>query len=133
MDIIYELADLNIIPTSMIDISDGLASDLLHICRQSGLGAALYEDKLPFDQTTLQTAVEFKMDVMTFVLNGGEDYELLFTISHDDFEKLRNHRDIHFIGYMQEKDKGVNLITRSEQTVPITAQGWDHFLQSKSQ
>jgi thiamine-monophosphate kinase len=132
LDIIYELGEIGILPTAMIDISDGLASDLLHICKQSGLGANLYEDKLPYDQSTLQTAVEFKMDVMTFVLNGGEDYELLFTISHDDFEKIKNHRDIHFIGYMQQTGRGVNLITNSKQTVPVTAQGWDHFKSGKN-
>jgi len=126
-DIIYELDELGIVPNSMIDISDGLASDLKHICKQSGLGANLYEDKLPYDHSTLQTAIEFKMDIMTFVLNGGEDYELLFTIQHDDFEKIKNHRDIHFIGYMQEAAKGINLITKTEQAVPIIAQGWNHF------
>jgi len=126
-DIIYELDDLKIRPTSMIDVSDGLASDLKHICKQSGLGANIYEDKLPYDHKTLQTAVEFKLDVVTAIMNGGEDYELLFTISQDDFQKVKNHRDIHFIGYMQEKDKGINLITRNGNTAPVLAQGWDHF------
>lgn len=127
MDIIYEMDELKIIPSSMIDVSDGLASDLKHLCKQSGLGANIYEDKLPYDHMTLQTAVEFKMDVITCVLNGGDDYELLFTISHDDFEKVKNHRDIHFIGYMQEKDKGINLITKGGNALSVKAQGWDHF------
>jgi thiamine-monophosphate kinase len=127
MDIVYELEELDILPTSMIDVSDGLASDLKHICRQSGLGANIYEDKLPYDQMTLEAAVEFKLDVVTTIMNGGEDYELLFTISQKDFEKVKNHRDIHFIGYMQETDQEVCLITRSGNEVPVKAQGWDHF------
>ncbi len=127
MDIIYEFDELKIIPTSMIDVSDGLASDLKHICKLSGLGANIYEDKLPYDHLTLKTAVEFKMDVVTAIMNGGEDYELLFTISQNDFEKIKNHRDIHFIGYMQEKDMGINLITKGGNPVPVKAQGWDHF------
>ncbi len=126
MDIIHELADLKVIPTSMIDVSDGLASDLMHICHQSEVGAVLYEDKLPIDQQTYQTSVDFKIDPVTSVLNGGEDYELLFTIRQKDFELLKNHPDIHFIGYVQEKDKGINLVTKSENVVPIQAQGWKH-------
>jgi thiamine-monophosphate kinase len=127
MDIIYELKDIGVLPTSMIDVSDGLASDLFHICHQSGVGAALYEDKLPIDTQTYQTAVDFKIDPITCVMNGGEDYELLFTIKQDDFEKLKTHPDIHFIGYIQEKKKGINLVTKSENVVPLRAQGWDHF------
>lgn len=127
MDIIYELKDKGIVPTSMIDISDGLASDLFHICNQSGVGAALYEDKLPIDEQTYQTSGSFKIDPVTCVMNGGEDYELLFTIKQDNFEKLKNHPDIHFIGYMQAKDKGINLVTKAENVVPLQAQGWDHF------
>ena len=127
MDIIYELKDIGILPTSMIDVSDGLASDLFHICHQSGVGAALYEDKLPIDSQTYQTAVDFKIDPVTCVMNGGEDYELLFTIRQDDFDKLKNHPDIHFIGYIQERKKGINLVTKSENVIPLRAQGWDHF------
>lgn len=127
MDIIYELQELRMLPTSMIDISDGLASDLFHICKQSGLGAVIYEDKLPIDAQTYQTAGSFKIDPVTCVMNGGEDYELLFTIKQDDFNKLKNHPDIHFIGYIQEKKKGINLVTKSGNIVPLRAQGWDHF------
>jgi thiamine-monophosphate kinase len=127
MDIIYELKDKGILPTSMIDVSDGLASDLFHICNQSGVGAALYEDKLPIDEQTYQTAGSFKVDPVTCVMNGGEDYELLFTIRQEDFEQLKNHPDIHFIGYIQAKDKGINLVTKAENVVPLEAQGWDHF------
>lgn len=127
MDIIYELKDKGLVPTSMIDISDGLASDLFHICNQSGVGATLYEDKLPIDEQTYQTAGSFKIDPVTCVMNGGEDYELLFTIKQKDFEQLKNHPDIHFIGYIQAKDKGINLVTKAENVVPLRAQGWDHF------
>jgi len=127
MDIVYELKDIGVLPTSMIDVSDGLASDLFHICHQSGVGAALYEDKLPIDSQTYQTAVNFKIDPITCVMNGGEDYELLFTIKQDDFEKLKPHPDIHFIGYIQDQKKGINLVTKSENVVPLRAQGWEHF------
>lgn len=127
MDIIYELRDKGIVPTSMIDVSDGLASDLFHICNLSNVGAAIYEDKLPIDNQTYQTAGSFKIDPVTCVMNGGEDYELLFTIKQDDFEQLKIHPDIHFIGYIQAQDKGINLVTKAENVVPLRAQGWDHF------
>jgi thiamine-monophosphate kinase len=127
MDIIYDLKDQGIVPSSMIDVSDGLASDLFHICKLSKVGAALYEDKLPIDAQTYNTAVDFKIDPITCVMNGGEDYELLFTIKQADFKKLKNHPDVHFIGYIQDRKKGVNLVTKSENVVPIKAQGWDHF------
>jgi thiamine-monophosphate kinase len=128
MDIIHELADLGVIPTSMIDISDGLASEILHLCSQSNLGATLFEDKLPIAKEVYDVAInEFKLEPTVCALNGGEDYELLFTIKQSDFEKLKNHEDISFIGYMNEKEKGVNLVTRGNNTIPIQAQGWKHF------
>ncbi|MDX1627236.1 MAG: thiamine-phosphate kinase [Fulvivirga sp.] len=129
MDIIHELGEMNIIPTSMIDISDGLASDLLHLSKKSEVGMAIYEDKLPIDKMTYDTAIEFKIDATTAALNGGEDYELLFTISQEDFEKLKNHRDIHFIGYVRDKADGNVLQTKQGNTVPLQAQGWDHMKQ----
>lgn len=127
MDIIHELAELNIKPSSMIDISDGLASELMHLSKKSNVGVAIYEDKLPIDKQTYDTAYQFKIDPTTCALNGGEDYELLFTISQDDFEKLKNHRDIHFIGYVHELEKGNVMQSKSGNTVPIQAQGWDHL------
>ncbi len=128
MDIIHEFADLGIIPTSMIDISDGLASEILHICTQSNVGATIFEDKLPIDKMVYDVAInEFKLDPTICALNGGEDYELLFTIKQSDFEKLKNHEDISFIGYINEKEKGINLITRGNAVIPIQAQGWKHF------
>ena len=130
-DIMYDLKEAGVKPTSMIDISDGLASDLLHLCHQSKIAARIFEDKLPIDQRTFQTAVELNINPVTGALNGGEDYELLFTINQDDFEKIKNHFDIHFVGYMDKSEKGAILITKQENAVPITAQGWSHFESQK--
>ncbi len=127
MDIIHEFATLGIVPTSMIDVSDGLASELFHLSKHSKLGVAIYEDKLPIDKQTYETAAEFNIDPNTCALNGGEDYELLFTISQEDFEKVKTHAEIHTIGYMQAADKGKAIVTRSGNTIELTAQGWKHF------
>lgn len=127
MDIVYELAELNVKPKAMIDISDGLASELYHLSKQSNVGFFIYENKIPIDKQTYDTAVEFNIDPITCAMNGGEDYELLFSISQDDYEKLKSHPDIHFIGYATEKEKGINLVTKNENIVPVKAQGWDHF------
>lgn len=128
LDIVIELADLGVVPTSMMDVSDGLASELFHLCKHSGLGVAIFEDKVPMDAKMFETAaIEFKIDPITAALNGGEDYELLFTISQDDFEKLKLHSDIHFIGYMQHPMKGKTLTTKSGNVVDIEAQGWRHI------
>ncbi|WP_017731334.1 thiamine-phosphate kinase [Nafulsella turpanensis] len=127
MDIIHELAEQNIVPTSMIDVSDGLASELLHICRNSGVGVQIYEDKLPIDKQTYDTAVEFGIDPITCVMNGGEDYELLFTISQSEYEKLKNHMDIHFIGFVNEHANQARLVTKGGNVVDIKAQGFTHF------
>lgn len=127
MDIIHELRDLGVVPTSMLDISDGLASELFHICKQSKVGVLIYEDKLPIDKQTFDTALEFNMDPITCVLNGGEDYELLFTIDQKDFPKLEKHPDIHFIGHVTEEKEGKYLVTKSETAVALKAQGWKHF------
>jgi len=127
MDIIHDLAERNCVPTSMIDISDGLASELLHLSKNSKLGVKIFEDKVPIDHDTFETAIEFKIDPITCVLNGGEDYELLFTISPSDYEKIKNHPDIHFIGHMHDNVNQNVMITKQETVVPITAQGWNHF------
>ena len=127
MDIVYELAEMNVKPKAMIDISDGLASELFHLSKQSEIGFFIYEDKLPIDKQTYDTAVELSIDPITAVMNGGEDYELLFSISQEDYEVLKNHADIHFIGYATELEKGLNLVTKNQNVIPIQAQGWDHF------
>ncbi len=127
MDIIHEFAELGVVPTSMMDISDGLASEIFHICKASGVGATIYEDKLPIDKQTFDTAVELNLDPITCVLNGGEDYELLFTIGQKDFAKLEKHPDIHFIGHITKPEDGKYLVTKSGTAVQIKAQGWKHF------
>jgi thiamine-monophosphate kinase len=126
-DIVYELAELNLIPTSMIDISDGLASEVLHLSRQSGVAFKLFEDKIPIDNHTYDAALEFKLDPIVVALNGGEDYELLFTIRQQDLEKLKNHPDIHFIGHAHDKKEPSVLISKQGTVVPLKAQGWNHF------
>ncbi len=132
-DILKILKDAGVKPTSMIDISDGLASEILHICQQSKLGATLYEEKLPIDITTDLVAKEFSIDPTTAALNGGEDYELLFTVSQKDFEKVKEIKEIAVIGHMTEQSAGVNLVSRSGTQVEITAQGWDAFLKKDKQ
>ena len=126
-DIVHDLSELAIVPTAMIDVSDGLASEILHLCQQSAVGMQVYEDKLPIDALTMKTASEFQLSAVTFALNGGEDYELLFTVRQPDYEKLKDHPDIHTIGYVQAAEKGIHLVTQNEQLVPIQAQGWNHF------
>lgn len=128
MDIIHDLAERHCVPTSMIDISDGLASELLHLSKNSKLGVKIFEDKVPIDHDTFETAIEFKIDPITCALNGGEDYELLFTITPADYEKLKNHPDIHFIGHMHDNVNQNVMVTKQQTLVPITAQGWNHFL-----
>ena len=127
MDIIYDLDELKIVPTSMIDVSDGIASEALHISTQSGVGVKIFEDKIPIDSETYETAVEMNLDPTTAALNGGEDYELLFTITPPDYEKLKNHPDIHFIGHTHNDPKQNQLITKQGNVFTLKAQGWQHF------
>jgi len=127
MDVIHELRELRVIPTAMIDISDGLASEIMHLCKNSNLGAVITEDKLPIDQQTYETVREFDLDPLTCILNGGEDYELLFTIKQDDFDKIRNHPDITIIGVMKDASSGINVVTKAGNHFPLKAQGWVHF------
>ncbi len=124
-DITKLLKDNNIKPTSMIDISDGLASEIIHICKGSKLGCNIYEDKIPIDPTTDTVSREFSIDPTTTALNGGEDYELLFTVPVEDHDKVKGLGDISVIGHITEENSGVNLISKSGTSVPITAQGWD--------
>ncbi len=124
-DIQELLAKAGVVPTSMIDVSDGLASETLHLCKNSGLGAALFEEKIPVDRRMAQTAHEFKIDPTTAALSGGEDYELLFTVKPSDYEKIKEASEITPVGFMTEKRQGAHLITTSGQQVELTAQGWD--------
>jgi thiamine-monophosphate kinase len=114
-------------PTSMIDVSDGLASDLMHICKQSGTGAFIEEGKVPMHPDAEQTALEFKLDPITCALHGGEDYELLFTIDEKDLEKIRFMPEVFIIGEISNPGDGIKLHTTGGNIHPITAQGWNHF------
>jgi thiamine-monophosphate kinase len=127
VDIIELFKKLNIKPTSMIDVSDGLASEILHICKQSNVGCELYEEKIPIDPQTFDRAREFDLDPTVCTLSGGEDYELLFTIPIEDFEKVKNVPDFTIIGHMTAASSGVNLVAKAGTSHPITAQGWNAF------
>jgi thiamine-monophosphate kinase len=127
IDIVELLKGLGVKPTSMIDISDGLASELIHICTQSEVGCELYEDKIPLDPQTFDRAREFNLDPTVCALSGGEDYELLFTIPISDFEKIKNLPDFTIIGHITPKESGINLIAKAGTSHPITAQGWNAF------
>lgn len=126
-DIIEQLNSLGIVPTSMIDVSDGLASEILHICKQSKVGCALYEEKIPIDPVTFQTARDLNLDPTTCAMNGGEDYELLFTVSQEAYEKLKHNPDISVIGHITDSAEGTNLISKSDRVHKIQAQGWNAF------
>jgi len=114
-------------PTSMMDISDGLSSEILHICRESDLGCVLYEEKIPVAEETRQAAFKFELDPTACALSGGEDYELLFTVAQEDYDKLVLNEQISVIGYMTEPEKGKKIITKGGNTFDITAQGWNAF------
>ena len=124
-DITELLKKLEVVPTAMIDISDGLSSEMLHICKSSGMGCNLYEEKIPIDPTTYNTAREFNLDPTVCALNGGEDYELLFTIDLTDFDKIKANPNFTVIGHITEQAQGCNLITKSGALYPLTAQGWN--------
>jgi thiamine-monophosphate kinase len=126
-DQIEFLQQAEIVPTSMMDISDGLSSEILHICRQSGLGCVLYEDKIPIAEDTRNAAYKFELDPTACALSGGEDYELLFTVPQQDYDKLVLNEQISVIGYMTEQEKGTRIITKGGNTFDITAQGWNAF------
>jgi thiamine-monophosphate kinase len=117
--------DLGVHPTSMIDISDGLSSEVMHICKQSGVGAKVYEEKIPMDEQTKNMALEFNINPLVAALNGGEDYELLFTLPVADYEKIKNHPDITVIGHIADASEGVALVTGGGSEIELTAQGWN--------
>lgn len=127
MDVIYELRDLGVIPTAMIDISDGLAAEILHLCKNSGTGAVIFEDKIPIDDQTYLMATELNFSPMTAALNGGEDYELLFTVKQEDFETIKNMSDLSFLGYMTNDVDGVKLMMKSGTLINVTSPGFEHF------
>ncbi|HEV7382732.1 MAG TPA: thiamine-phosphate kinase [Dyadobacter sp.] len=124
MDVVYELAEAGVLPTAMIDLSDGLASDLLHLCAQSQVGAIVYEERLPIDDHTFLAATELNISPITAAMNGGEDYELLFTIPQDAYELIKNNPKITVIGYVTDNKDEIVLHTKGDNRVPITAQGW---------
>lgn len=125
-DVIAAFGKLEIKPTSMIDISDGLSSEIMHLCKNSKVGCNLYEEKIPMDLQTKQMAEELSINPLVAALNGGEDYELLFTISLGEYEKIKNDPDFTIIGHMTSEAEGTNLITGSGATIPLQAQGWNH-------
>jgi thiamine-monophosphate kinase len=118
---------LDIRPTSMIDVSDGLSSEILHLCKSSNVGCALYEEKIPIDPTTYNMAREFALDPTVCALSGGEDYELLFTIKQDDFEKIKGNMLVSIIGHMTDADEGIRMIDKSGGVHELKAQGWNSF------
>ena len=126
-DIVEYFAESEIIPTSMIDISDGLSSDIMHICNKSKTGCVLYEDKFPFNDEAKEFAYKLQLDPTACALSGGEDYELLFTVSQADFEKIKINPSISIIGYMTEETEGMHLLTRGGNKHPLVAQGWNHY------
>ena len=126
-DVIEFLKKCNVIPTSMIDISDGLASEVFHICTSSNVGCQLYEEKIPIDPQTYQTSMDFNTNPTVSALNGGEDYELLFTINQKDYEKIKNDPNLTVIGHITKKSQGINLIGNGNTSTPLQAQGWNHF------
>ena len=125
-DVVATLKQLGIKPTSMIDISDGLSSEIHHLCKNSNVGCNIYEEKIVLDFQTKSMAEELNINPLVASLNGGEDYELLFTIDVKDFEKLKNDPDFSVIGHMTKPDEGINLITGAGSAIPLEAQGWTH-------
>ncbi|MEO5892376.1 MAG: thiamine-phosphate kinase [Ferruginibacter sp.] len=126
-DIIEFFAENEITPTSMIDVSDGLSSETLHICKQSNLGAVIYEDKIPIHEEARQFAYKLELDPTACALSGGEDYELLFTLAQTDYDKIVLNEQISVIGYMTDAEEGTHILTRGGNKHKLTAQGWNHM------
>jgi len=126
-DIIALLKGLEVHPTAMIDISDGLSSEILHLCKQSNVGCNVYEDKIPLDPSVISACEEFKLDSSLVALSGGEDYELLFTIDQKEFPKIKGNPNLTVVGHMTAADQGAHLISRNDAKIPLTAQGWNSF------
>ncbi len=126
-DIVELLAKLDVQPTSMIDISDGLSSEILHLCKNSGVGCNLYENKIPLDPAVISACEEFRLDSTLVALSGGEDYELLFTIDQKEFLKIKGNPNLTVLGHITDKNEGTHLISRNNSKIPLTAQGWNAF------
>ena len=124
-DIRTLLHALDIQPTAMIDVSDGISSEIMHLCKQSNVGCNLYEDKLPLDPQFISVCEEFNIDSTTIAINGGEDYELLFTIAITDFDKIKGNPNFTIIGHITEPNEGTHLITRANTKIPLKARGWN--------
>lgn len=124
-DVVELLADLEVKPTAMIDISDGLSSEIIHLCKNSKVGCNLYEDKIPLDPQVIATCEEFNLDSTTIALSGGEDYELLFTVKTEDFPKIKANPNFTVIGHMTHEKEGIHLITRANTKIPLIARGWN--------
>nr|WP_294933709.1 thiamine-phosphate kinase [uncultured Flavobacterium sp.] len=125
VDVRELLEKLEIKPTSMIDISDGLSSEIMHLCKHSKVGCNLYEDKLPLDPQLINVCEEFNIDSTTVAINGGEDYELLFTIKMEDFDKIKGNPNFSIIGHMTQESEGIHLVTRANTKIELKARGWD--------
>ena len=130
-DVISFLKELDVKPTAMIDISDGLASELFHICNNSDVGVNIYDEKLPIDTKVSTTAIDFNIDPTTCVLNGGEDYELLFTVSQEDYDKIKGNPHMTVIGHVTSASSGKYLIDKQGSAIELKAQGWNHFKEDK--
>lgn len=120
-------ADLALRPTAMIDVSDGLSSEIIHLCKSSKTGANLFEEKIPLDPTVISVCEEFNIDSTTIALSGGEDYELLFTVAQDDYDKIKANPNFSIIGHITEEKEGMHLITRANEKIPMKARGWNSF------
>lgn len=126
-DIIAFFAENEIVPTSMMDISDGLSSEVLHLCKQSGLGCRIYEEKLPLADEARKAAFKFGLDPTVCALNGGEDYELIFTLKQEDYDRITLNEEISVVGYMTDAHEGTKLLSRGGNSFDLTAQGWQAF------
>ena len=127
VDVVGFLKELDVVPTSMIDISDGLASEVLHICKSSKVGCHIYDEKIPIDGATSMTAIEFNLDPNTCAMNGGEDYELLFTITQSDYDKIKGNPHMTVIGHITNEQDGTYYVDKNASAIELTAQGWNHF------
>lgn len=127
VDVLDFLSELDVLPTSMIDISDGLASEILHLCKESAKGCHVYDEKIPIDAQTSMAALDFELDPSTCALNGGEDYELLFTIKQSDYEKIKGNPHMTIIGHVTDQSDGCYFIDKQGSAIELKAQGWQHF------